>query len=108
MLKKKPVDQSYYAGKDMVFPSSLSLLSQRGVPGQLDPVELEDGDVLQIYSHAAAVLKASWDRFWLTKYRLTEVLHWPINVHERFLRYIQEQRPRALCCWRATAPWRSQ
>ena len=96
MLAPKPADQSRYAGEDTVFPSSLLALSQRGAPGQLDPEELENDDVHQIYIHATEVLKASWDRSWLTELRLTEVLHWPVNIKERFLDFIEERRPRAL------------
>ena len=97
ILGKKPVDNSRYAGEDIVFPSSLSAMLQRGAPGQLDPEELEDDEVLGIYRNALQALKESWDRSWLTEYRMAEAFFWPVHmVQGKFLDFLEERRPRAL------------
>ena len=96
MLSVKLVGPGHYAGEDTEFPSSLFALSQRGAPGELDPGELEDDEVLQVYCHATETLKEWWDRSWLTEYRAAAGFGWPANIQDKFVDFIQEQRPRAL------------
>ena len=78
------------------FQDSLFDLSKRGVHSELDPEELEDDRVLEIYRAATADLKVSWDLFWSIGPREFAVIRWLSNMSDEFLRYIVEQRPRAL------------
>ena len=96
MLNVKLVGPGHYAGEDTEFPSSLFALSQRGTPGELDPGELVDDEVLQVYCHATETLKEWWDRSWLTEYRAAAGFGWPANIQDKFVGFIQDQRPRAL------------
>ena len=96
LLLRKKADQSRYAGQDIEFPSSLFDLSQPGVPGELDPKELEDGRVLEIYREATEMLKDSWDQFWSYDPRIAAAFKWPATMSDGFLGFLVEQRPRAL------------
>ena len=96
MLSFKLVGPGHYPGEDTEFPSSLYALSQRDAPGQLDPEELEDDEVLQVYCHATETLRVWWDRSWLTEYRVAAAFGWPVNIQDEFVDFIQEERPRAL------------
>ena len=78
------------------FRDSLFDLSMRGAPGELDPEELEDDHVLETYREATEALKASWGQFWSIGPREAAVFRWPSTMSDEFLRYIVEQRPRAL------------
>ena len=96
LLFRKKADQSRYAGQDIEFPVSLFDLSQRGISSELDPKELEDGNVLEIYQNAIVLLKDSWDQFWSYDPRVAAVFRWPTLIPDEFLRFLVEQRPRAL------------
>ena len=96
MLGFKPVGPDRYAGEDTEFPSSLFALSQRGAPGDPDPEELEDDEVLRVYHHATEAFKEWWDRSWVTEYRVAAAFGWPVAIQDTFVGFIQEQRPRAL------------
>ena len=96
MLSFKRVGPGRYAGEDTEFPSSLYALSQRGAPGQLDPEELEDDEVLQVYCHATEMLRVWWDRSWETEYRAAAAFGWPVAIQDKFVDFTHELRPRAL------------
>ena len=93
---RKKVNHSYCAGEDFRFPSSLFDLSRRGASGEPDPEELEDDNVLGIYRRATEELKLSWDLFRSTEPRVSATFKWPATMSDEFVRFIEEQRPRAL------------
>ena len=93
---RKEIDRSRYAGEDTKFPSSLYDLSRRGAPGEPDPKELEDDNVLVIYRNATEALKVSWDDFQSFDPRVAAAFRWPVNLSDEFAHFIKEQRPRAL------------
>ena len=96
LLLRKKVDENRYAGEDTEFPSSLFDLSRRGAPGELDPEELEDDHVLGVYSEATEALKLSWDQFWEFDPREAATFKWPCTASDDFVRFLGDQRPRAL------------
>ena len=96
LLGRAEADQSRYVGETIDFPSSLFILSQPGAPGELDPEELEDGQVLEIYRDATELLKASWDHFWPFNPKEVYAFRWPSLMSDEFMRFIEELRPRAL------------
>lgn len=93
---RKDIDKGSYDGEDIEFPSSLFDLSQRGTPGEPDPKELEDDHVLEVYHRATEELKNSLDLFRSTAPRVASAFAWPCSMQDELLRFIEEQRPRAL------------
>ena len=96
LLARKMHEKGRDPSDRIEFQGSLFDLSKRGAPGELDPDELEDDRVLEIYRAATAALKVSWDLFWSIGPREVAVFRWPSAMSDEFLRYIVEQRPRAL------------
>ena len=96
LMVRKKADPRHYPAEDVEFPSSLFDLSLRGASGELDPQELEDDFVLEVYRDATKALKESWDLFWLTEPRISGGFRWAPTMPEKFPSFIKEQRPRAL------------
>jgi len=74
-------------------PQSALLLVTGDAP---DPEELLDPGVADVYTAAVDTLREAWDTFWGTTARIAAAFTWPTRMPEEFVRYLEEQRPRAL------------